>query len=106
MADGDKMQVGRGFSAARSNLRDPLVEKLIGPGKPFEIEEARIAGRTQQVFKGAPRTLAEISTRALALGSRTLVVHGDVKLSYEEAFARAGSLARALRERYGVTRGT
>jgi acyl-CoA synthetase (AMP-forming)/AMP-acid ligase II len=106
MADGDKLQAGAGFSAVRPNIRDPLVERLIGPGKAFEIEEVRIAGRAQQVFKGAPRTLAEVCTRALGFGARPMVVHNDRQLTFEEAFARAGSLARALRERFGVARGT
>jgi acyl-CoA synthetase (AMP-forming)/AMP-acid ligase II len=106
MADGDNLQAGAGFSAVRPNVRDPLAGRLIGPGKAFEIEEVRIAGRTRQVFKGAPRTLAEVCTRSLGFGSRPMVVHNDVQLSFEEAFARAGSLARALREQYGVVRGT
>jgi acyl-CoA synthetase (AMP-forming)/AMP-acid ligase II len=106
MADGEKVQASSGFRAVRPNIRDPLVEGLIGPGTPYELEELRIAGRTQQVFKGAPRTLAEIGAHALALGSRPMVVHGDVQLTYEQVFVRAGALAQALRERFGVKRGT
>src|SRR5579863_6967576 len=37
---------------SRQTLRDPLAERLIGPGRRFEIEEALVQGLPQQVFKG------------------------------------------------------
>jgi acyl-CoA synthetase (AMP-forming)/AMP-acid ligase II len=97
---------GPGLTAVRPNARDPLADRLVGPGKAFEIEEMLVAGVPQQVFKGAPRTLAEIYRGAAALGPRPMVVHGEVRLSYAEVFARAAPLAQALRQRFGVTRGT
>ena len=92
--------------AYRSNLRDPLAERLIGPGKDWELETTLIAGREQQVFKSAPRNLAGLYRRAMAHGQRTMVVHGSDSFTYAEGFARAAALARALREDFGVTRGT
>lgn len=90
----------------RPNIRDPLIDRLIGAGKPFELEEVVVAGHPQQVFKGEPRTLAGIYRRSMAFGSRTLVAHSSLTLSYAQVFARAASLAGVLRDRYGVTRGT
>jgi len=82
--------------------RDPLADRLVGPGKRFEIEEVLVAGVPQQVFKGAPRNLATIFERAERLGDRPMVVHDAVRLSYADVFARAAALSRALRENFRV----
>ena len=50
-------------AAFRPNLRDPLAERMIGPGKAWELEPAMVRGRAQQVFKGMPRNLAGIFRR-------------------------------------------
>jgi long-chain acyl-CoA synthetase len=89
-----------------ANVRDPLADRLIGPGKPYEIEEVEVFGRTQQVFKGRPRNLAGIYRKAMTFGPNRMIVHDEVVLTYDEAFARAASLSKVLRERYGVKRGT
>ncbi|HEY3695346.1 class I adenylate-forming enzyme family protein [Phenylobacterium sp.] len=88
------------------NVRDPLVERLIGPGKPYEIEEVEVFGRRRQVFKGRPRNLAGIYRKAMTFGPNRMIVHDSVTLTYDEAFARAASLSEALHQRYGVRRGT
>jgi acyl-CoA synthetase (AMP-forming)/AMP-acid ligase II len=90
----------------RHNVRDPLVPRLLGPGKSFELEDAVVFGRPHQVFKGAPRNLAGLFRQGMAFVSNTMVAHDEVRLTYAEAFARAASLSRVLRERYGVTIGT
>lgn len=90
----------------RPNIRDPFVERLIGPGKPFQLETAQVAGRPQQVFAGAPRNLAQLYRRGMAFGERTMVVHEGTEITYAEGFARAAALAQVLRERFGVARGT
>jgi acyl-CoA synthetase (AMP-forming)/AMP-acid ligase II len=89
-----------------SNIRDPLVDRLIGPGKPFELETVEIGGQAHEVFKGAPRNLAGLYRRGMAFGERPMVVHGDVRFTYAEGFAKAAALAEGLRERYGVARGS
>ena len=91
---------------AQPNPRDPLVERLIGPGKPFEIEQVEARGVSVEVFKGAPRTLAEIYARAAAFGDQPLAVHNGVRLSYAEVLARAASLAHGLADHFAVTPGT
>ena len=65
-----------------------------------------VAGRPQEVFRGASRNLAGIYRQGFSRGERTMVVHGTESFSYAEGFARAAALARALREHFGVTRGT
>ena len=90
----------------RPNVRDPLVAQLIGPGREFELTEIMTGGVSRSGFKGAPRTLAGLYRQGMAFGDRTLVVQDDVHLSFDEVFARAASLAQALRDRFGVVRGT
>ncbi len=92
--------------AEQGNIRDPLVARLIGPGKPFELVSEEIGGQSYDVFKGAPRNLAGLFRQGMAFGERTMIVHEDVSITYAEGFARAAALAEALRGRYGVGKGT
>ncbi len=92
--------------AFRANIRDPLAERLIGPGKAWELETVIVQGRPQQVFKGAPRNLAGLYRRGMAFGDKPMIVHEGASFTYAEGFARAAALAKALREDFGVGRGT
>ncbi len=94
------------MDAMSADGKDPLVAELIGPGKLFETETVTVAGLPRQVFRGSPRTLAEIYKAAQALGDKPMVVHGDLRLSYDEVFARAARLAERLRDEFGLTRGS
>ncbi len=87
-------------------MKDPLVDELIGKGRQFELETVEVAGRPRQVFRGAPRTLAEIFGTAQALGGRPMVVDGEVCLSYGEVFARAARLKDRLTHEYRIERGS
>ena len=93
-------------SSFRQNLRDPLALELIGPGKPWQLETAIVAGRRQEVFKGMPRNLAGLLRQAMAYGEREMIVQAGESFTYAEGFARAAALSRALREDFGVGRGT
>lgn len=90
----------------RTNLRDPMVERLIGPDKDFELVPAQVSGRPHLVFKGAPRNLAGLFLQGMEFGDRTMIVQGDVRISYSDAFDRAAALAKALREQFGAGPGT
>ena len=92
--------------AYRGNIRDPLADSMIGPGKAWELETVMVRGRPQEVFKGMPRNLAGIYRKALEFGDRDMVVHGETSFTYAEGFARAAALARALRDNFGVGKGT
>jgi long-chain acyl-CoA synthetase len=88
------------------NVRDPLVAQLIGPGQPFELSRETIGGQSHEVFKDAPRNLAGLYRQGMAFGDRLMVAHADASITYAEGFARAAALAAALRDTYGVKRGT
>ena len=92
--------------AWRENLRDPMVDRVLGPGKAWELEWAEIGGHRQQVFKGQPRNLAGLYARAMSHGEREMIVAGETTITYAEGFARAAALATHLRDDFGVTRGT
>lgn len=89
-----------------ANIRDPLVERLIGPGKPFELVRESIGGHEHEVFKGAARNLAGLYRQGMRFGDRPMVVHEGTRITYAEGFARAAGLARELQRRYGVGKGT
>jgi acyl-CoA synthetase (AMP-forming)/AMP-acid ligase II len=98
--------VGDAGQPWRGNIRDPLVERLVGPGKDWEFESADVAGRPQQLFKGVPRNLAGLFRQGMKFGDRLMIVQDGTHITYAEGFARAAALADALRSRFGVKRGT
>lgn len=90
----------------RANVRDPLAEKMLGPGGRHALETVTVAGFPQQVFKGALRTLVGLYAQAMQHGDRVMVVQDGQSLTYAEGFAQAAALADALRTRFGVVAGT
>ena len=77
---------------------------LTRPGSLFEIQECDIRGVRTRVWKNAPPTLRELFLLSRAHGSKTFLVCGDDRASYE-AFARAAlAIAEAL-QRAGVQKG-
>jgi len=93
-------------SRRRANIRDPLAMRMLGPDGSHTLETVDIAGHPQQVFAGAPRNLSGLYRQAMVHGDRVMVVQDDRCLTYDEGFARAAVLAAALRDRFGVQRGT
>jgi len=79
---------------------------LLGPGGPFETEEAVVLGETMTVFKNRPRSLRELVERSRALGPAEAVLFTDGAMerrwSFEQQAALVASVAAALRDRYGV----
>ena len=100
------MQAPSENTSPRRPLRDPLADRLIGPGRPFEIERVTVAGIEQQVFKGAPRNLAAIFAKAAGRGSQPMIVHDTERLTYGDVFARAAALSHALRSRFAIGPGS
>jgi long-chain acyl-CoA synthetase len=100
------VKIESGARSFRVNRRDPMVERLLGPGKQFELEDTVIAGHPHQVFKGAPRNLAGLYRQGMAFGERTMIVEGETRITYAEGFARAAALGQALKDRYGAGKGT
>lgn len=76
---------------------DPVFDAVTGPGSPFEIG-ARDGMRR---FVNAPCDLNQMIERARAFGDREMIVDGEVRLTYAQAFNRRDALAAVL----GINRG-
>ena len=63
----------------RTNLRDPMIDRVLGPGKAWELEEVESGGERHQLFKGEPRNLAGLYARAMAHADREMIVAGDTR---------------------------
>jgi long-chain acyl-CoA synthetase len=90
----------------RTNVRDPLAERMLAPGGTYALEAATIAGYEQQVFTGAPRNLAGLYRQAMHFGDRVMAVQDGRSLTFAEGFAKAAALAHALRNRFNIRAGT
>ncbi len=69
---------------------------LTAPGATFEMEEIAHAGRPVRAWKNGPKSLVDIWLAAAAHASRTFIVSGRIRVTYD-AFRRASfAFARAL----------
>jgi acyl-CoA synthetase (AMP-forming)/AMP-acid ligase II len=82
-----------------------LRAKLTGPGGPFEIVEETVLGERMRVFKNRPRSLRELLASSAAHGQKEYLVQGERRIRYAEHVKLVASVAKALRERYGIGRG-
>jgi long-chain acyl-CoA synthetase len=89
--------MGQGGCSDGMTRSDPIFEVVTGPGSPFEIGERN--GMRQ--FVDAPNDLNLMIERARDFGDRTLIVDGDLRLSFSDVFERRDALAARL----GIERG-
>ncbi len=83
--------------------RNEALAELTAPGQPFEIVEIEAIGRRIRAFRNAPKTLGQIyyDTRS----DKTFLVYESERLSFEETWRRACTLAQALVRDYGIKKG-
>ena len=83
--------------------REQALAQLTAAGQPFEIVEVDVRDRHLRVFKNAPRNLREIyeTTRS----DKLFIVYEDERLTYEDVWRRACTLAHALVKDHGIGRG-
>jgi long-chain acyl-CoA synthetase len=93
------------ISPRRPNGRDPIAERMLGPGGTHSLETVIVAGYPQQIFSGVPRNLAGLYRQAMRFGDRVMVVQDGQSLTYAQGFAQAAALADALRTRFGMRAG-
>lgn len=79
------------------NRTDPIFDAVTAPGTPFEIGERD--GIRQ--FVAAPSDLNQLIESAKRHGSKTFVVEGEKRLSFDEMFALRDALVPEL----GISRG-
>ncbi len=83
--------------------RNEALVELTAPGQPFELFETEALGRRIRAFRNAPSNLGQIYRQSRS--DKTFLVYEGERLSYEETWARACTLAHALVTDYGVAKG-
>ncbi|MFB6553137.1 class I adenylate-forming enzyme family protein [Streptomyces sp. NPDC056405] len=81
------------------------VAALTGPGGPFELADDDVLGTRLPVFTHRQRALHEVLHASAAHADREYVVTADRRITFAEHAAQVASLARVLREEYGVAEG-
>jgi long-chain acyl-CoA synthetase len=72
------------------------VEKLTGPGAPFELVEGEVRGQRMRVFKNSPPSLRALFDSARARGDETFLVYEDERWSFADTMAQVDALGAAL----------
>ncbi|CAN5129701.1 class I adenylate-forming enzyme family protein [soil metagenome] len=77
--------------------------QLTAPGEPYELVTETVFGAPCRVFKNAPPTLRDLyeTTRS----DLTFFIYEDERLTFEQTWRRACTLAAALVDDYGVQNG-
>jgi acyl-CoA synthetase (AMP-forming)/AMP-acid ligase II len=83
--------------------------QLLGPGGPFELEEAEVFGERMTVFKSRTRSLRDLLVGARRFGDAEYFAFtdGDTlrRFTFAEHERLVASTAAVLRDQYGVGRG-
>ncbi len=83
-----------------------LEQQLLGPGAPFEIEDADVLGERVRVFKNRPRSLRDMLVRAREFGEAEYMVFRDGDSERRYTFAEhetaVAQTAAALSQDFGV----
>lgn len=79
-----------------------IMQRLTGPGGPFELVEEDVLGARMLVFAHRTRSLPDLLRSSLEHGDRDYLVTRDQRITYTEHASMVASLAHALREEYGV----
>ncbi|GGM91238.1 fatty acid--CoA ligase [Thermopolyspora flexuosa] len=78
---------------------------LTAPGQLFEMAEVEVRGTVIRTWKHAPLHFPAVLEASRGHGAKDFVVYEDERLSYEDHYRRAATLARRLAEEYGVAKG-
>ncbi|MFG3140442.1 AMP-binding protein [Streptomyces sp. NPDC048211] len=82
-----------------------IIGRLTGPGGRFELSEADVLGARVPVFTHRQRALHEVLHDSVAHADRDYIVTADRRITFARHAAEVASLARVLREEYGIARG-
>jgi len=84
---------------------DQLQARLTAPGQLFETEEIPSHGGTVKTWKHAPRDFRALLETSRFHGDKVFLTYEDERITYEEHYRRAATLARRLVDDYGVVKG-
>ena len=83
--------------------RNEALAALTAPGQPHEVIEIEAIGRRIRAFKNAPKNLGQLYAEARS--DKPFLVYETERLSFEETWRKACTLAHALVTEYGVVKG-
>ena len=83
---------------------EEALAQVTGPGQLFEVVPVTAGGRDVRVFKNAPANLGQLFAGARG-DEAEFLVYEDERWSFAETMRNVDALARALVERYGITKG-
>jgi len=83
--------------------RQEALAALTAPGQPHEIVQIEAIGRQIRAFKNAPKNLGQLYREARS--DKPFLIYEDERLSFEETWRRACTLAHVLVNDYGVKKG-
>ena len=86
-------------------LHRKVEAELLAPGGPFEIVEADVLGATCSIFKERLGHVRQVLAASAVFGDAEYMVCGSRRIGFAEHLRLVGSVAAALRERFGVGRG-
>jgi acyl-CoA synthetase (AMP-forming)/AMP-acid ligase II len=84
---------------------EEIEAQLTGPGGPFEVVQEPVLGEVMPVFKDRHPNLRAILQESVGHGDREYIVLDDLRISFAEHARIVASVAKALRERFGVEKG-
>jgi len=107
---GPTRRIGRGGTVPDKSESSAMsiteaTQQLISPGQMFEMEEVEIRGVTTRVWKNCPDNLRVVLELSRAHGAKDFLVYEDERTTFEEHFRIAATIAHALEDRFGVTKG-
>jgi len=85
--------------------REEVEAQLLGPGGPFELADEVVLGEPMKVFQNRLPSLRAMLERAVAFGDAEYLIFGERRITYAEHARSVASVARALKDLYGVQPG-
>ncbi|MGH0037263.1 MAG: class I adenylate-forming enzyme family protein [Myxococcota bacterium] len=79
-----------------------IESQLLQPGSPFEVTREEVLGAPVSVFARRRPSLRALLEGSAAHAEREYMVYGDRRIRYGEHLRGVASVARALRDEYGV----
>ncbi|MGH0031452.1 MAG: class I adenylate-forming enzyme family protein [Myxococcota bacterium] len=81
---------------------EEIEAQLTGPGGPFEVETADVLGEAMPVIRSRKRSLREYVEASRDHGDKEHLVHQERRIPFGEHADLVASVARGLKETYGV----
>ena len=82
-----------------------IEQALYGPEGPFALEDSVVLGERMKVFKNRAASLRALIEVSSFFGEKEYIIYENRRVSYAEHLRAVASVAKALRDTYGVGKG-